>query len=305
MKPYAALTIVTCSLALGAAPEDRALAYLAAEVPGWPANNGCFSCHNNGDAARALFTARRLGLAVPAAALRETIAWLGKPSQWDQNRGDPRFSDKKLARLQFAAALADAVRARLIDRALLREAAIAIAGLQQSDGSWIVEGEEPLGSPVTWGSSLATAMACEILRENGGYKREVGGAESWLMRLNIASVPDAAAVILGNPSAVAKVREAVDYIRRAQTSEGGFGPQINRPPEAFDTALALIALSRLTGDPGAAELIARNRPWLIRAQLDSGGWTETTRPPGNRSYAQHISTSGWATLALLLTRLAE
>ena len=34
-------------------------------------------------------------------------------------------------------------------------------------------------------------------------------------------------------------------------------------------------------------------------QEPDGGWVETTRPSGNQSYAQRVSTSGWATLALL------
>ena len=34
-------------------PEARAVAFLAAEVPRWFRENKCYSCHNNGDAARA------------------------------------------------------------------------------------------------------------------------------------------------------------------------------------------------------------------------------------------------------------
>ena len=33
--------------------ESRALAYLASEVPRWSRENKCYSCHNDGDAARA------------------------------------------------------------------------------------------------------------------------------------------------------------------------------------------------------------------------------------------------------------
>lgn len=44
-------------------PQDpairRALDYLSREVPAWKKKNGCFSCHNNGDAARALMAAGR------------------------------------------------------------------------------------------------------------------------------------------------------------------------------------------------------------------------------------------------------
>jgi hypothetical protein len=61
---------------------DRALSFLSTEVARWPAENGCFSCHNHGDGARALFTASRLGLAVDATALAESTAWLKQPERW-------------------------------------------------------------------------------------------------------------------------------------------------------------------------------------------------------------------------------
>jgi hypothetical protein len=51
----------------------------------------------------------------------------------------------------------------------------------------------------------------------------------------------------------------------------------------------------------APEAMARARVFLIATQQPDGGWPATTRPPGGQSYAQHISTTGWATLALLLT----
>src|SRR5712692_2870181 len=68
-----------------AAPEDRAIAYLSREVPAWSKEHKCFSCHNNGDAARALYTAARLGLKVPKEALDDTTRWLAKPEEWDKN----------------------------------------------------------------------------------------------------------------------------------------------------------------------------------------------------------------------------
>lgn len=48
-------------------------------------------------------------------------------------------------------------------------------------------------------------------------------------------------------------------------------------------------------------MIARGRKFLIKEQHDDGSWPETTRPPGNASYAERISTAGWATMALLAT----
>src|SRR5262245_26174422 len=89
-------------------PERRAVAFLARAVPAWPARNHCFSCHNNGDAARALYEAGRVAGAVPAGALEATTRWLGRPDGWRHNGGEGPSSDPVLARVQFAAALAAA-----------------------------------------------------------------------------------------------------------------------------------------------------------------------------------------------------
>jgi hypothetical protein len=48
-------------------------------------------------------------------------------------------------------------------------------------------------------------------------------------------------------------------------------------------------------------MIRRGREFLVGAQQPDGSWPETTRPPGADSYAQRISTTGWALLALLAT----
>ncbi|MDQ3441078.1 MAG: hypothetical protein M3478_12095, partial [Planctomycetota bacterium] len=39
------------------ADEARAVGFLVREVPKWKTENDCYSCHNNGDAARALILA--------------------------------------------------------------------------------------------------------------------------------------------------------------------------------------------------------------------------------------------------------
>ena len=85
--------------------------------------------------------------------------------------------------------------------------------------------------------------------------------------------------------------------RKRQTSDGGWGPSSSAPAEIFDTAIVVLALKAA----GETKLIQRGREFLIRSQQTSGGWPETTRPPGSQSYAQHISTTAWATLALLAT----
>ena len=47
------------------APELRAVGFLSHEVPKWSRENHCYSCHNNGDAARALYEAAAPDIASP------------------------------------------------------------------------------------------------------------------------------------------------------------------------------------------------------------------------------------------------
>ena len=82
----------------------------------------------------------------------------------------------------------------------------------------------------------------------------------------------------------------------------GLGDVYKRQPEPFDTALALLGLAKSADSDEVRRLIARGRAFLIARQRDDGSWAETTRPPGGDSYAQRVSTTGWATLALLATR---
>ncbi len=67
------------------APRRPPRAYLAREVAAWSAANRCYSCHNNGDATRALYAAGRLGLVVPDESLADTTRWLADPASWDHN----------------------------------------------------------------------------------------------------------------------------------------------------------------------------------------------------------------------------
>jgi len=96
--------------------------------------------------------------------------------------------------------------------------------------------------------------------------------------------------------------QSLNLLRAAQTYDGGWGPYAKSPPEVFDTAMALLALNEIHKDPGVEDLIRRGRVFLESQQQPDGSWVETTRPSGGESYAQRLSTTGWATLALLMTR---
>ncbi len=293
----------------GMSPEDRAIAFLEREVPQWSSENKCFSCHNNGDAARALYAAVRSKRPVADSALADTSQFLAQPDAWDRNGVDAEFSDKRLARLQFAAALAAAAGAdRIANKQALVRAAELVAADQDPDGSWPMDAAGAVGSPATYGRPLATAIALDVLRgaDPAKFREPIGKAEGWLVRLPVKGTHAASAVLLAgskpaDPSSPLAQR-AIALLREGQSSDGGWGPFVSSPPEVFDTAVAVLALSRSIGAPGAASLVERGRSYLIATQLRDGSWPETTRPPGAESYAQRLSTTGWATLALLESR---
>jgi hypothetical protein len=295
---------VTAAVALfflsAATPEQRAIDYLAVEVPRWQRENHCYSCHNNGDAARALFAAGHRGYAVPKSALDDTTAWLLRPAEWDNHQGTPGFSSPKLAHIQFAAALAEA---GVADRQVLLAAAQSLLAFQDADGSWRVDTGGMPGAPATYGVALATYMARHTLdiADAAHFAPAIARANRWFESTAPGNILDAAAMLLAMPRSEAVRAKCLEQVLDAQTSDGGWGPQSHMPAEEFDTAVVLLALSAV-GAPGrATKALARGREFLVSRQLPSGGWTETTRPSGQQSYAEHISTSGWALYALLMT----
>jgi hypothetical protein len=256
---------VVLVLALALTPAERALAYLQNEVSKWRNENGCFSCHNNGDGARALHAAGRSDAA--------TTEWLRHPDRWDSNRGDPAVSDKKLARIQFAYALLSIVPR---SQAEICQAAQVLVQDQAANGSWVIDSSN---SPATYGTPLATYAALQVLNacDAPAHAQQRALAVRYLNEMRYASVAEAAAKLLHNPR------------------DGGWGEQPGTPAQVYDTALVMLALLRADARAPAA----RGRALLIKLQQPGGGWPETTRPAGSQSYAQHISTTAWATLALL------
>ena len=269
-----------------ATPEGRAIDHLAREVPSWPAENHCFSCHNNGVAAGALFSAVRLGHKIPDKALEETTRWLSRPEKWDAKRDGGAATDQALVRIQFGAALAEALDAGVLkERGPLREAAKLIAADQLKDGSWRVNAEGSLGSPTTLGPALATHLARRVLAKADPktHADAIARADRWLRKAEAKSVPDAAAVLLAlegadDKEAADQRKGCLELIRTFQDKGGGWGPYATSAPEPFDTALALLALARYPKEEGAKEMIGRGREYLIGSQEKEGHWPETTRP---------------------------
>lgn len=291
----------------------RALDFLVAEVPAWPQQNHCFSCHNSGDGARALLTAHRRGWAVPDAALAETIPWLLTPANWNANGGNSDYNDQTLLNVQFGAALAALAEDRndLHTSTALQSAAATLAGLQASDGSWAFEAEGVIGSPIGYGRPLTTMMTRDILQraDRERFAAAISRANAWLLNAEPRTVLDTAAVAWGladidTADATKSISRKLETIRSAQSDRGGWGPYMISAPEPFDTAVVLLALQQLSPTHDARGMIARGREFLIATQLPAGRWPATTRPAGLESYPHMISTTAWATLALVATEPA-
>jgi hypothetical protein len=276
-------------------------------VPAWSVKNKCFSCHNNGDGARVLYTAVRLGHSVPKKSLVAASDWLTRPERWDKIGDTAGSSDKNLARIQFAAALVDGLEVGVIkNREVLGKAAMLVAENQKPGGSWQVDAPGNVGSPATYGPCLATYLARQTLQKADPkrFKTAIDKADHWFERVPIKNVLDAAAVLralsgLSTTEASAQRRHCFDLIRKGESKDGGWGPYVSSPPEPFDTAVVILALSHYHEEAGVKDMIKRGRAFLIKSQQEDGSWPETTRPAGAQSYAQRISTTAWATLALL------
>ena len=297
-----------------ASPEQRAVAFLSQEVPRWRREHACYSCHNNGDAVRALVAASSRGHDVRAA-IDDSLRWLSTPSRWDANAGgEGGGDDKRLARIQFATAVVKAADASLVPAEALAKAAAIVAGDQHADGGWRLDSSDSLGSPATYGTALATALARRVLVRAGAaeYKAAIARADGWLRTVKPSNTPDASAILFGLDGATdepALRSEALEFLKKGQGPDGGWGPYPTVPAEPFDTAIAILALGEAVRHSNSAPTldgllaaIGRGRTYLARQQQPDGSWVETTRPSRQESYAQRISTSAWALLALFETR---
>jgi hypothetical protein len=225
--------------------EQRAVSYLSIEVPAWGKANGCFSCHNNGDGARALYLASQKGYRLQPQILEETTRWLKTPDRWNENKGDPGFNDQRLANLQFAASLQAAVQANAIERPALQIAARRVAIDQTASGEWPIDQNNAVGSPATYGSTLASYIALGILENAKVESNAIHRAQVALRQVEPNNTVSAAVLLLGASRGIdagKKYQTALDLISAGEKSDGGWGPYSDSPPEPFDTALVLLAL---------------------------------------------------------------
>jgi hypothetical protein len=309
------LTAVAVSSQAAPTAEARAVAYLTVEVPKWRREHPCYSCHNNGDAVRALLAAAGKGHA-SGDAMDDTLAWLVTPERWDANAGRGGSEDLPLGRIQFASTLLSMVALGRAPQDALDRAAAMLVAHQGENGSWRLSASQVLGGATFYGTALATAMAHRVLSRASTEALRVPRARAgaWLRAASVESVLDASSILIGlerdgDATAVRQRGRALDTLERGQGPDGGWGPYVTSQSEPFDTALAVLGLVaiRNVADLETApftpveldEAVRKARAYLTASQLEDGSWPETTRPAGGDSYAQRISTTAWALQALL------
>ena len=261
------------------AAATRTVAYLRTEVPRWRREHPCYSCHNNGDATRALLAASTRGHAV-ADAIDDTVAWLATPERWDTNARRGESEEQPLARIQFASALAAMLAVGRAEADALDRAAGLLVVHQEDDGSWRLSDTQMLGGATFYGTSLATGMARRILvrAKTASVRSPLAKASGWLRTSSPITVLDASAVLLGlerdsDPAAASPTTTVTRDPPARPGSRRRLGPYVTSQSERRH-ALALLALAGLrpadalstapysTRELGAA--IERGRAALLR-----------------------------------------
>ncbi len=293
-----------CVIAFQSAEPDQAVLrsgrWLVREVAAWPREHTCYSCHNSGDAARVLYLMRRRGIAIQLDSIEATTDWLRHPQRWQQSGPAGEFRDQQLEAIQFRLAAAAGVSAG--DR--LDELLTPLLAQQADDGRWPVAEQALLGSPIVYGTHLATAMIIRELRRSPkpALREARRRAEIWLAAGPPRNVVTASAVLWGldGSAQAAAANRARQLLLKAQNADGGWGPFFQSRSTVFDTALAVIALSG-TDSAAAVDAARQGRRFLLSEQAEDGSWPETTRGSERESYAHRVSTTAWALHALLLT----
>ena len=210
----------------------RGVGYLTKEVPKWKAEHPCYSCHNNGDATRALLVAGAKGYDI-GTSLDDTLTFLKQPGKWDQNKAPDGFDDKQLARVQFASALAVAERHGKAASTDLDQAAKLLVADQKADGSWTLDQSQSIASPATYGTIIATWSARTTLISSGMQPDNftIVQADRWIRGITAENVIDAAATVLALELASDVMaenlrRNCLSILRNGQSPAGGWGPYV-------------------------------------------------------------------------------
>ncbi len=306
MRGLLALVLLVGSIATGLAdelitPERRAVAFLSVEVPKWARENKCFSCHNNGDALHGLLTAAKAGELADRKPLADTLAFLASPERWDANGPDGPFKDTKLRGFNLPPRWPPPSTPACRSSAGTGESrriggAAAIARRQLADRRARQHRlARHLRPALATATSIRTLSAADRRRTPCRWPRLAAGSKR----------PSPKTCSMPRPRCWRWLRRPVTRCRQCASAAPCCCAKVNRRTAAG--ARSSIRRLKCSTRPWScwpwpaqqptselSAFIARGRKYLLAEQSPDGSWPATTRPAGADSYAQQLSTTGWA-----------
>jgi len=276
--------------------------------------SACVGCHHQNLIQMATAAARGAGVRVDEAAAKETVQAVR--SQWEalQEGLLQRLDGPANPDLQVFSALGMAAEREPPDP-VLEALAASVAGKQQRDGGWKLDGVPR--APLEESNIARTAMSARTLQVYGppGRKAEfhqrIARARGWLEQCSPGTTDDHVWHLLGldwTGSSRAKV-QAAKALLQLQRSDGGWAQNLHLASDPYGTGTALWALHAAGAlKPGDAAY-RRGVKFLLSTQFGDGSWYVRSRAPKFQPYFesgfpfgddQWISSAAtaWAVMAL-------
>ena len=296
----------------------RSVARVLEVAPSFRERTGCISCHHNALPAMAAATVERTGIAIDAVRARDNLDDILAHFRTNAPRvmlGDPAVGGEALTAgyslLALAAARhpADTVTATITHWLIAR---------QMPDGSWLGNGVSRPPSEYSTISHTAIAagglVAYPLPGRSAQITETLRRAREWLVAAEPTSAEERAMRLMGLVWTAAprpRIDAAVQAIRDAQESGGGWSQFGRTEADAYATGLSLYAL-HVAGIPTSDQTYRRGVAFLLGTQYQDGTWLVKTHSFPLQQYFesgfpfgrhQWISTAGtsWAALAIAQT----
>jgi ankyrin repeat protein len=253
--------------------------------------SGCVACHHQSIGSRALQTAAKAGVVLPADFKADQLAsfTISRPFEPMLLQFiDPGGAVDTVAQTLLGFGSAGVPASPLTDAAVNY-----LAGKQTSDGSWIFFGiSRP---PIEESNISRTSMAVRAIRQyqwparETEFDRQIARARAWLLRAEPRTSYEMAELLLGLHWSGASPKDldrAAKRLLAAQRSDGGWAQNRHLDSDAYATGLALHALHETGRIEATDPRYRRGVDLLLRTQLDDGSWYVKSRAPKFQPYFQ-------------------
>ncbi len=292
---------------------ERGVALLERSADSFFVNSACGACHAQNITDIAAAAARRSGVAINEAALRQRTAGGAAAFGATASRLLERFDGPSVDILLYTLA-AFAAAEHPADRGT-DALAFNVAAQQWRDGRWHIGGV--MRPPMADGDISRTALGVRALRVYGPPGRSdmagrISRAVAWLQSATPITTEDHSYRLLGFAWGGADrgvIAAAARDLAAQQRPDGGWSQRDTLESDAYATGLALYALLDARSLPASDRTVQRAVSYLLNTQRADGSWFVRSRAPKFQPYFQGgfpyehdqwISSmaTGWSTAAL-------